>query len=121
MNDFDAIQDLLDTEAMMNRTGFPVCGKSYAQAVRDLHAATTAAQVCEAWNAIAGSIGPQLTGDILSTDDWRDLARPTRPLDDYDSDDDSQAVWVDDSAQVIGRAEMDGGRLVAVRFFVEPR
>jgi hypothetical protein len=30
-------------------------------------------------------------------------------------------VWVDDTAKVIGRAEMDGDRLVAVRFAVEAR
>ena len=115
------LQDLLDTETVMARLGFPVDAQAFSAAIEDLRSAGTADEVRDAWNAIAGSIGPTLMAEILSCDDWRMFARPTRPLDDYDSDDHSQAVWIDDTAKVMGRAEMDGDRLVAVRFFVEPR
>jgi hypothetical protein len=115
------LQDLLDTETVMARLGFPVDAAAYSAAIEHLRSARTADEVCKAWNAIAGSIGPTLTAEILSCDDWRLIERPTRPLDDFDSDDNSQAVWVDYKAQVIGRAEMDGDRLVAVRFAVEAR
>jgi len=115
------LQDLLDTETVMARLGFPVDAAAYSAAIEGLRSAGTADEVCSAWNAIAGSIGPTLTAEILSCDDWRLIARLTRPLDDVDSDDQSQAVWVDETVKVIGRAELDGGQLVAVRFFVEPR
>jgi hypothetical protein len=115
----ELLQELLDTEAVAERLGFPINASAYAQAVRDLKKATNANEACDAWKGIAGAIGPQLIAAILSSDDWRAIARPTRPLDDYDSDDLSQAVWVGDKAQVVGRAQMDGDHLVAVRFVVE--
>jgi hypothetical protein len=119
MSDLDMVQGLLDLETVTKALGFPVNASSYASAVRALREARDAGSVCDAWNGIAGALGPQLVAAILSSDDWRAIARPTRPLDDYDSDDLSQAVWVGDKAQVVGRAQMDGDHLVAVRFVVE--
>lgn len=115
------IQDLLDTESVVGQLGFPVNAQAYSDAVDALRAATRAAEVCDAWNRIAGAIGPQLTAAILSCDDWRMIGQPTRPLDDYDSDDQSQAVWVSDSQKVMGHAQVDGKHLVAVVFSVEAR
>jgi hypothetical protein len=117
----ELVQELLDTEAVVGRLGFPINATAYALAVQNLRKATNSHAACEAWIRIAGSIGPQLVAAILSSDDWRAIARPSRPLDDYDSDDLSQAVWVDDVSQVVGRAQMDGDHLVAVRFVVESR
>ena len=121
MRKLDLVQELLDCESVTKALGFPVNATSYASAVRALRDARDAEAVLTAWNGIAGSVGPQLVAAILSSDDWRAIARPTRPMDDYDSDDLSQAVWVDDVAQVVGRAQMDGDHLVAVRFVVESR
>jgi hypothetical protein len=42
-------------------------------------------------------------------------------LDEYDSDDLSQAVWVGSSHKVMARATMGGEHLVGVRFTAEAR
>ena len=121
MKPLDLIQELLDFDPLVQTLGWPVNAEAYCAAVQELRAATDAGAVCEAWNRIAGSLGPRLTAAILSGTEWRVIGQAKGPLDDYDSDDLSQAVWVGGGQKVVGRAQMDGDHLVGVRFTVELR
>ena len=118
MNDVGLIQLLFDSEPVISALGFPVNAEAFAASVRGISAAKTADEVAAAWNALAGAVGPKLTAALLSGEEWRWISPPTRPLDDYDSDDLTQAVSVGDDATVIGRAVMDGAHLLGVRFEV---
>ena len=118
MNDVGLIQLLFDSEPVISALGFPVNAEAFAAPVRGIRAAKTADEVAAAWNALAGALGPKLTASLLSGEEWRWIAPPTRPLDDYDSDDLCQTIWLGPDATVIGRAEMDGSHLLGVRFAV---
>lgn len=118
MNDVELIQLLFDFEPVISALGFPVNAEAFVASVRGIRAAKTADEVAVGWNALAGALGPRLTASLLSGEEWRWIAPPTRPLDDYDSDDLTQAVSVGDDATVIGRAVMDGAHLLGVRFEV---
>lgn len=123
-HDLDILQLLLDSEPVMAALGFPINAQGFATSVRAVREASAIAspdQVAAAWNALAGAIGPNLTASLLSGEEWKWVCRPTKPLDDYDSTDLSQTVWVGDSSQVVGRALFDGNHLLGVRFEVEAR
>jgi hypothetical protein len=117
----ELLQLLFDSEPVMDALGFPVSAEAFVAAVKAIRDATEPEQVTDAWNALAGSLGPKLTASLLSGEEWRWIGRPDRFLDDYDSDDHSQAVWVDDEVMVVGRAHFDGSHLQGVRFSVERR
>lgn len=119
-----AIQDLLDAEVVVDALGFPVNVKAMAAAVSDLKRlapSQDAAAVARAWEQLAGAIGPKLTAALLSSADWPRFCPLRGPLDDYDSGDLTQVVWLGDTQKVVGTAVMDGGRFIGVRFDCERR
>lgn len=123
-SDLELLQMLLDSEPAITALGFPINAQAFTQAVRAIREASASSspeRVATAWNALAGAIGPKLTAAFLSGEEWTWICRPTKPLDDYDSTDLSQAVWVSESSQVVGRALLDGQHLLGVRFDVEAR
>lgn len=123
-DDVDLLQMLLDSEPVAGALGFPINAKAFATAVRAIREAAAQGKpepLAAAWNALAGAIGPKLTASLLSGEEWQWICRPTKPLDEYDSTDLSQAVWISESSQVVGRALFDGDHLLGVRFEVESR
>lgn len=124
MSDLDLVQLLFDSEPVTSALGFPVNAAAFAKAVTAVRKAAdqgSPERIAAGWNALAGSLGPALMASLLSGEEWRWICRPTRPLDDFDCDDHSQAVWVGDESVVIGRAQFDGTHLLGVRFDVVPR
>jgi hypothetical protein len=117
----ELLQLLFDSEPVMDALGFPVNAEAFITAAMAIRDASEPEQVADAWNALVGSLGPKLTASLLSGEEWRWIGRPDRPLDDYDSDDHSQAVWMNDEVTVVGRAQFDGSHLQGVRFSVERR
>jgi hypothetical protein len=115
------VQLLFDSEPVVRALGFPVDAQAFVAAVKTIRSQGKPELLADAWNALAGSLGPKLMASMLSGEEWRWISPPTRPLDDYDADDHSQAVWVGDELMVIGRAQFDGPNLTGVRFTVERR
>jgi hypothetical protein len=120
-DDLHLVQLLFDSEPVVGSLGFPVNAQAFVAAVKAIRTNNRPESLADAWNALAGALGPKLTASMLSGEEWRWIAPPSRPLDDYDADDHSQAVWVDDEAMVMGRAFFDGSHLTGVRFTVERR
>jgi hypothetical protein len=120
-NDLELVQLLFDSEPVADALGFPVDAQAFVAAVRAIRSRSKPESLADAWNALAGTLGPKLMASMLSGEEWRWISQPSRSLDDYDADDHSQAVWVNDEVMVIGRAEFDGPHLISVRFTVERR
>lgn len=121
-DDLELVQLLFDTEPVANALGFPVNATAFTKAVRAIRERAVSGdpeKIAAAWNELAGALGHKLTASLLSGEEWRWICPPVRPLDDYDSDELSQAVWVGGGRKVIGRAVMDGDRFVGLRFAVE--
>ena len=123
MDDLKIMQELFDSEPAVAALGAPIDLKAAAQAIRDLRrlaGGEDAMAVVGAWNRLCGALGGRLTAALLSGPEWQSFCPISRPLDDYDSDDRSQVVWIG-SQKVIGRAEFDGDTFLGVRFTAEPR
>jgi hypothetical protein len=123
-DDLELLQLLFDTEPAANALGFPVNAAAFVKAVRAIRERAVSGEpekIAAAWNELAGALGPKLTAALLSGEEWRWICPPTLPLDEYDSDDLSQAVWVGSGHKVIARATMDGEHLIGLRFAAEAR
>ena len=123
MDDVEILQELFDSEPAVAALGAPINLKAAAEAIRDLRrlaAGDDGLAVAEAWNRFCGAVGGRLTAALLSGPEWQGLSPISHPLDDYDSGDRSQVVWIG-SQKVIGRAEFDGDTFLGVRFTAEPR
>lgn len=124
MQDIDIIQELLDSEPVVTALGSPINATEAVAAIRSLReiaAGDDGSAVAAAWNRLSGALGGSLTAALLSGPEWRSFCPISRPLDDYDSDDLSQAVWLSDTQQVVGRVVMAGSTVTAVKFAVEAR
>ena len=122
--DIDILQEILDSEPAVQALGFPVNAKAAAEAVRKLRKlapGNEADDICRAWNALSGALGGRLTAAILSGSEWRSFCPISRPLDDYDSDDRSQVVWIGSAHRVTGKAIFEGETFVGVKFTAEAR
>ena len=123
-DDLSILQELLDSEPAVQALGFTVHAKAAAVAIRTLRKlapGNDAEGICKAWNELAGALGGRFTAAILSGAEWRSYCPIARPLDDYDSDDRSQVVWIGSAQRVIGRALFDGDTFLGVKFVVEAR
>ena len=123
-DDLSILQELLDSEPAVQALGFTVNAKAAAVAIRTLRKlapGNDAEGICKAWNELAGALGGRFTAAILSGAEWRSYCPIARPLDDYDSDDRSQVVWIGTAQRVIGRALFDGDTFLGVKFVVEAR
>jgi len=121
-DDIDILQEILDSEPAVQALGFPINAKAAAEAVRRLRKlapGNNAEGICKAWNDLAGALGGRLTAAILSGAEWRSFCPTSRPLDDYDSDDRSQVVWIGSAHRVIGKALFQGDVFLGVKFDVE--
>lgn len=124
MDDLEIMQELFDSEPAVGALGAPINLKAAAWAIRDLRrlaAGDDGLAVAEAWNRFCGAVGGRLTAALLSGPEWQGLCPISQPLDDYDSDDHYQVVWLGKEKKVIGRAEFDGETFLGVRFTAEPR
>lgn len=122
--DIDIVQEILDTESAVQALGFPVNAKAAAEAIRTLRnlaPGNDADGICSAWNELAGALGGRFAAAILSGSEWRTFCPISRPLDDYDSDDRSQVVWIGSARRVIGKALFQGDVFLGVKFFAEAR
>ena len=123
-DEIDVLQELFDSEPAVSALGAPIGLREAARAIGDLRRlakGTDGAAVAEAWNRLCGALGARLTAALLSGPEWHSLCPISRPLDDYESGDHHQAVWLCETASVVGRAVFDGDTLLGVRFTVEPR
>ena len=123
-DDLSILQELLDSEPAVQALGFTVNAANAADAIRTLRKlapGNDAEGICKAWNELAGALGGRFTAAILSGAEWRSFCPISRPLDDYDSDDRSQVLWIGTAQRVIGRALFDGETLIGVKFVVEAR
>ena len=122
--DIDIVQEILDSEPAVQALGFPINAKAAAEAVRTLRKlapGNDAEGICNAWNSLTGALGPRLTASLLSGPEWRSFCPISSTLDDYDSTDTTQAVWVGSAQRVIGKALFDGETLIGVKFTAEAR
>ena len=122
--DIDIVQEILDSEPAVQALGFPINAKAAAEAVRTLRKlapGNDAEGICQAWNELSGALGGRFTAAILSGPDWRSFCPISRPLDDYDSDDRSQVVWIGSVRRVIGKALFQGDVFLGVKFSAEAR
>ena len=123
-DDLEILQELFDTEPAVKALGAPIGLRAAASAIRDLRSLARGEDgpaVAEAWNRLCGAVGGRLTAALLSGPELQSFCPTTRPLDDYDSDDHSQVVWLSDTTRVVGRALFDGEGFLGVRFACEPR
>jgi hypothetical protein len=123
-DDLTILQEILDSEPAVQGLGFALNAKAAAEAVRALRRlapGNDAEGICKAWNELAGALGGRFTAAILSGAEWRSFCPISRPLDDYDSDDRSQVVWIGSGHRVVGRAVMDGEQFIGLKFTAEPR
>ena len=123
-DDIDIIQELLDAEPVVTALGSPINAKAAVEAVRSLRqlaGGDDGPAVEAAWNRLSGALGGYLTAALLSGSEWRSYCPIDRPLDDYDSDDLSQVVWLSETHKVIGRATVKNGVVLGVRFTTDPR
>lgn len=123
-DDLGVFQELLDAEVLVEALGFPVNASKAVAAIKELRRlapSQDAAAVAKAWERLSGAIGPKLTAALLSSADWPRLCPLRGPLDNYDSGDHHQVVWLGEHQKVVATAVMDGGALLGVRFTVEPR
>ena len=123
-DDLSILQELLDSEPAVQALGFTVNAANAADAIRTLRKlapGNDAEGICMAWNELAGALGGRFTAAILSGAEWRSYCPIARPLDDYDSDDRSQVVWIGSAHRVTGRALFDGDTFLGVTFTAEPR
>ena len=123
MDDLEIMQELFDSEPAVAALGGPINLKAAAAAIRDLRrlaGGEDGSAIAAAWNRFCGAVGARLTAALLSGPEWQSFCPISRPLDDYDSGDRSQVVWIG-SQKVIGRAEFDGDTFLGVRFTAEPR
>lgn len=122
--DIDIVQEILDSEPAVQALGFPVNAKAAADAIRTLRRlapGNEADGICKAWNDLSGALGGRFTAAILSGAEWRSFCPISRPLDDYDSDDRSQVVWIGSAHRVIGKALFQGDVFLGVKFTAEAR
>ena len=122
MSDFDIIQELLDSEPVVKALGSPINASASVEAISDLrrHAGgLDGSAVAAAWNRLSGALGGPLTAALLSGAEWKSFCPISRPLDDYDSDDLSQVVWLGDGQKVIGRAVVKDNLVLGVKFSLE--
>ena len=123
-DDLSILQELLDSEPAVQALGFTVNAANAADAIRTLRKlapGTDAEGICKAWNELAGALGGRFTAAILSGAEWRSYCPIARPLDDYDSDDRSQVVWIGSAQRVIGKALFQGDVFLGVKFTTEAR
>jgi hypothetical protein len=123
-DDLTILQEILDTESAVQALGFPVNVKAAAEAVRTLRKlapGNDADGICKAWISLSGALGPRLTAALLSGPDWHSFCPLSRPLDDYDSTDHTQVVWIGTAHRVVGRAVFDGKTFLGLKFTAEPR
>lgn len=124
MNDSDIIQEILDTEPAVKALGSPINVRAAVEAVRSLRelaGGSDGPAVAEAWNRLSGALGGPLAAVLLSGPEWRSFCPINRPLDDYDSDDLSQVVWLSEKHKVVGRAMVKDELVLGVKFSTEPR
>ena len=122
-DDLKILQEVFDSDPVISALGSPIGLTAVAEAIRDLRrlaGGDDGSAVAAAWNRLCGALGGRLTAAFLSGPEWHSFCPIARPLDDYDSEDHSQVVWLG-SQKVIGRAEFDGENFLGVRFSVEPR
>ena len=123
-DDLSILQELLDSEPAVQALGFTVNAANAADAIRTLRKlapGNDAEGICKAWNELAGALGGRFTAAILSGAEWRSYCPIARPLDDYDSDDRSQVVWIGSAQRVIGKALFQGDVFLGVKFTAEAR
>ena len=123
-DDLSILQELLDSEPAVQALGFTVNAANAADAIRTLRKlapGNDAEGICKAWNELAGALGGRFTAAILSGAEWRSYCPIARPLDDYDSDDRSQVVWIGSAQRVIGKALFQGDVFLGVKFTTEAR
>ena len=123
-DDLSILQELLDSEPAVQALGFTVNAANAADAIRTLRKlapGNDAEGICMAWNELAGALGGRFTAAILSGAEWRSYCPIARPLDDYDSDDRSQVVWIGSAQRVIGKALFQGDVFLGVKFTTEAR
>ena len=124
MQDIDIIQELLDSEPVVTALGSPINATAAVTAIRrlrELAGGNDGPAVAEAWNRLSGALGGPLAAALLSGAEWRSFCPISRPLDDYDSDETSQVVWLSDTQKVVGRAAVTDGVVRGVKFTAEPR
>ena len=122
MSDIDIIQELLDCEPVVKALGSPINARASVEAISDLSrlaGGSDGEAVAAAWNRLSGALGGPLTAALLSGAEWRSFCPISRPLDDYDSDDLSQVVWLGDGQRVIGRAIVKDNLVQGVKFTAE--
>ena len=123
-DDLTIIQEILDSEPAVQALGFPLNAKAATEAVRTLRRlapGNDAEGICMAWNSLTGALGPRLTASLLSGAEWRSFCPLSRPLDDYDSTDHAQVVWIGSAHRVVGHAVLDGEQFIGLKFIAEPR
>jgi hypothetical protein len=124
-NELDVLQEIFDSEPAVTALGAPVGLRAAAKAILDLRQLAGGADgsaVAEAWNRLCGALGGRLTAALLSGPEWQSICPiSSRPLDDYDSGERSQVVWLSGGQKVTGYAEFDGDTFLGVRFVTEPR
>ena len=123
-DDIDILQELFDSEPAVKALGAPIGLRAAVGAIRDLRnlaQGRDGQEVADAWNQLCGALGSRLTASLLSGPEWRRLCPISRPMDDYDSCDRSQVVWLSDTTKVVGNAHFDGDTFLGVRFSCEPR
>jgi hypothetical protein len=123
-DDLTIIQEILDSEPAVQALGFPLNAKAATEAVRTLRRlapGNDAEGICMAWNSLTGALGPRLTASLLSGAEWRSFCPLSRPLDDYDSTDHAQVVWIGSAHRVVGHAVLDGEQFIGLKFLAEPR
>jgi len=123
-DELEILQELFDSEPAVKALGAPISLQAAATAIRDLRKLARGEDgpaVAEAWNRLCGALGGRLTASLLSGPEWSRLCPISRPMDDYDSCDRSQVVWLSNAARVVGNAHFDGDTFLGVRFTFEPR
>ena len=124
MQDIDIIQELLDSEPVVTALGSPINATEAVAAIRrlrELAGGTNSPAIAEAWDRLSGALGGPLAAALLSGPEWHSFCPISRPLDDYDSDDTSQVVWLSDAQKVVGRASVTDGVVRGIKFTAEPR
>jgi hypothetical protein len=123
-DELDVLQEIFDSEPAVSALGAPVGLRAAARAILDLRqlaGGEDGSAVAEAWNRLCGALGGRLTAALLSGPEWQSICPISGPLDEHDSGDRSQVVWLSGGEKVTGYAEFDGDTFLGVRFVTEPR
>ena len=117
--DMKILSWFLGAEPVGMALNWPIRPSALCDSVRALHLASKkedgdSQAVCKGWNAFGVAVGPTMLGQIIASNEWRELVPAVEGY-----GDDWCNVWSDGSKKVVARVVWDGPVAVNVRFTVE--